>query len=58
MEAQRIIDLHGPRLETRDENLGQWIAQIEEDEKHQMETPLERRTRELRQGNRSPHGGF
>jgi hypothetical protein len=49
MEAQRIIDLQGPNVELREQNLGQWIAQIEEDERQRMETPTERRTRERRQ---------
>jgi hypothetical protein len=49
MEAQRIIDLQGPRVELREQNLWQWIAQIEEGERERMETPSERRTRERRQ---------
>jgi hypothetical protein len=32
-----------------EQNLGQWIRQIEEDERRRMETTMERRTRERRE---------
>jgi hypothetical protein len=49
MEAQRIIDVQGPSVELREQGLGKWMAQIEEDERQRMETPSEKRTRERRQ---------
>jgi hypothetical protein len=49
MEAERIIDLQTQEMELREQNLRQWIVQIEDDERQRMETPTERRTRERRQ---------
>jgi hypothetical protein len=48
-EAQRVVDLRGPTVELRERNLGQWTAQVEDDERQRMETPPERKTRERRQ---------
>jgi hypothetical protein len=39
-----------------EQNLGQWIRQIEEDERLRMESPTERRTRERRQEIQDHHG--
>jgi hypothetical protein len=36
-------------VEFVEQSLGQWIRQIEEDERRRMESPTERRTRELRE---------
>jgi hypothetical protein len=38
-----------PRIQRREQTLGQWIVQIEERERQRMETSMERRTREWRQ---------
>jgi hypothetical protein len=49
MAAGFITDDHGPRVQMREQAMGQWITQIEEDERQPMETPTERSTRERRQ---------
>jgi hypothetical protein len=49
MTPGRITDDHGPRVQVREQTLGQWIVQIEADKRQRIETPTERRTRERRQ---------
>jgi hypothetical protein len=49
MAAEQILENQGPRVEMREQVTGQWIAQIEEDERRRMESPTERRNRERRQ---------
>jgi hypothetical protein len=46
-QAQTLVQ--NQRVEFREQNLGQWIREIEEDERRRMESPTERRTRERRQ---------
>jgi hypothetical protein len=47
--AERMATEQGPRIETREQATGQWFAWIEEGERHRMESPTERMTRERRQ---------
>jgi hypothetical protein len=47
LQAQALVQNQRPVFV--EQNLGQWIRQIEEDERLRMETPTERRTRERRE---------
>jgi hypothetical protein len=48
-EAQAQALVQNQSAEFLERNLGQWIRQIEADERSRMESPIERRTRERRQ---------
>jgi hypothetical protein len=38
-----------PSIKVKEQTIGYWLVQVEQDEKHQTETPVERRARESRQ---------
>jgi hypothetical protein len=46
-QAQALVQ--NQRVEFEEQNLGQWIRRIEEDDRRRMESPTERRTRGRRQ---------